>query len=37
MCLAKFSAQTEQMAAIFRRCGDRPSCLQQRLGLRHDP
>ena len=27
MCLAKFSAQTEQMAAIFNRCGERPSAL----------
>ena len=29
MCLAKFSAQTEQIAAIFRRCGASPSALSR--------
>ena len=29
MCLAKFSAHTEQMAAIFRRCGASPSALSR--------
>ena len=36
-CRVNGSAHTEQMAAIFSRCGEWPACLEQRLRLADDP